>query len=269
MKFKKTLLAAIIASMGTGGGSIRPSVSSVSSTAGAEGSSIVHTVTLAGAVTGASAVYTFSLALGSASVGDLSTTPTLSNGVTLGAGNVTVPPGVSSFTATVATTQDALFEGAETYSITVEGLTGTGTINNDESAPVVTSVSSAAVTEGSAVVHTVAISGIAQASRVYAIALTDGTAVTADYTALLSNGMFSGGVTVSGGNITVPAGVTSFTVTVATTDDAIVETGETYTLTVGGASGTGTILDNDSAPPAVDLSVNSYVEDGYADDYFA
>ena len=53
-------------------------------------------------------------------------------------------------------------------------------------------------------------------------------------------------MTLSGGNITIPAGVTSFTVTVPTTNDTIDESDETIDLTVGGVAATGTIEDNDS-----------------------
>ena len=49
------------------------------------------------------------------------------------------------------------------------------------------------------------------------------------------------------GQITVPAGVTSFTVGYTTTQDNIFEADETTTLTIGGSSGTGTIT-NDDAP---------------------
>ncbi|MEH8181021.1 type I secretion C-terminal target domain-containing protein [Aeromonas allosaccharophila] len=52
----------------------------------------------------------------------------------------------------------------------------------------------------------------------------------------------------STGKITVPAGVTSFTVTVPTVNDTVDELDETLKLTVGGQDATGTIVDNDNAP---------------------
>ena len=87
----------------------------------------------------------------------------------------------------------------------------------------------------------------------YSLSLVDGTATGGgtDYTSTLVNANFSNGVTISGGTITVPAGVTSFTVTVPTTNDTIDEANETYTLNVGAASGTGTITDDDNAAPTI------------------
>ncbi|MBW3808306.1 hypothetical protein GL273_21445, partial [Aeromonas jandaei] len=61
---------------------------------------------------------------------------------------------------------------------------------------------------------------------------------------------FSNGVTYdpATGKISVPAGVTDFTVTVPTVNDTVDELDETLTLTVGGKEATGTIVDNDDAP---------------------
>jgi len=107
-----------------------PSVSSVSSVSGNEGTSLVHTVTLSAATT-ASAEYAYSLGGGtSTSVSDYTVPPTFSAGVTLSGGTLTVPSGVSSFTVTVAALTDGASEGSETYNLTVGGVTGVGTINN-------------------------------------------------------------------------------------------------------------------------------------------
>ncbi|UTW01068.1 hypothetical protein KDW99_08060 [Marinomonas rhizomae] len=48
--------------------------------------------------------------------------------------------------------------------------------------------------------------------------------------------------------------MTEFTATVATTDDTIDEADETFTLTVGGKTGTATIIDNDDAPTIDNVS---------------
>ncbi len=59
---------------------------------------------------------------------------------------------------------------------------------------------------------------------------------------------FSNGVTRNAdGTISVPSGVTSFTVSVVTTDDAALEASETLSLQIGNRTGTATILDNDGA----------------------
>ncbi|MDP2152444.1 MAG: type I secretion C-terminal target domain-containing protein, partial [Methylotenera sp.] len=61
--------------------------------------------------------------------------------------------------------------------------------------------------------------------------------------------------------ITVPAGVTSFTVTYPTTDDTIVESTETLTLTIEGVVGTGSILDNDRLNVAPVNTLQNYTTD--------
>ena len=97
--------------------------------------------------------------------------------------------------------------------------------------------------------QTVTLSAATTQPATYPFALT-GTTATAgtDFTA--ATPVFSNGVTLSGGVITVPAGVTSFTVTYPTAVDALVEApAETTALTVGGATGVGTIND-----PVADLT---------------
>ena len=230
-----------------------PAVSSITSATQIEGTSLVHTVTLASAVAVIDGLYPFSMSGVTATSGaDYTATPTFSAGVTRSGGTLTVPVGVSSFTITVSTTNDAVFEGTETYNVSVGGMTNTGTLTDNDSAPTVTGVSSASATEASSIVHTVTVTGTAQAAQTFAISLSGGTATGGgtDYTSTLTNGAFSAGVTISGGNISVPSGVTSFTVTVPTTADVLEEGNETYTLTIGGASGTGTIVDDDAPSPA-------------------
>ena len=155
-------------------------------------------------------------------------------------------------------TQDTIDEPNETYNLSVGGVTAVGTINDDDNAPTISSVSSAAATEASNILHTVTLSNASSVATTYTLSFTNGTASGADYTSALTNANFSNGVTVSGGTITVPAGVTSFTVSVPTTADTLNEANETYTLTVGGTSGTGTINDDDAAPSLTvnDVTVN-------------
>ena len=87
-----------------------------------------------------------------------------------------------------------------------------------------------------------------------------GTASAADYSGIT----FSDGVALSGGNLIVPAGVASFSVTIASFDDTAVEVAESLSVTVGGQTGSADILDNDvaanRAPVAVD-DVVTVVED--------
>jgi VCBS repeat-containing protein len=241
-----------------------PTVSTVSAATQIEGTTLVHTVTLSNA---SSVVTTFAYTLGGGSATgggtDYTTPPTFSNGVTLAAGVLSVPAGVTSFTISVPTTLDTIDEGAsETYDLSVGGVTAVGTITDDDNAPTISSVSAASATEATSLVHTVTLSNASSVATTYSLSLTDVTATGGgvDYTSTLTNTAFSNGVTISGGTITVPAGVTSFSVTVPTSADTIDEANETYTLSVGTASGTGTINDDDNAPTVSTVSAATQIE---------
>ncbi|WP_412705469.1 Poly(beta-D-mannuronate) C5 epimerase 5 [Aeromonas rivipollensis] len=112
--------------------------------------------------------------------------------------------------------------------------------------PDVTGVSSATVVEGATLQHVVTLSGATNVATEYSLSIAgSGThaASNSDWGTL----QFSHGVTYnsSTGKISVPAGVTSFTVSVPTVNDKLVEQTETLTLTVGSTTGAGTITDND------------------------
>ncbi|UQY35587.1 Ig-like domain-containing protein [Pseudomonas fulva] len=245
-----------------------PTVSTVSaavdSTGGQvdEGDNAVFTVNLSNA---SSTATTFSLALsaGTATAGSdyngTLTNQSFSNGVTYNAatGQVTVPAGVTSFTVTVPTINDTVSEPTESFSLTVGGQTGTATIIDNDAAPTVGSVSAAVdsaggqVDEGDNAVFTVNLTNASSTPTTFSLALNAGTATAgSDYNAALTNQSFSNGVTYNAatGQVTVPAGVTSFSVTVPTINDTVAEPTETFSLTVGGQTGTATIIDNDAAP---------------------
>ncbi|WP_290019652.1 VCBS domain-containing protein, partial [Aeromonas bestiarum] len=115
--------------------------------------------------------------------------------------------------------------------------------------PIVQSVSSESAVEGGNLLHTVVLSDTTQEATQYDFAIGgSGTnpASSLDWgTAQFSNGVIYNSAT---GKITVPAGVSGFTVTIPTVNDRLVEANETLTVTVGGQNGTGTIIDNDRAP---------------------
>lgn len=117
--------------------------------------------------------------------------------------------------------------------------------------PIVHSVSSENIVEGGNLQHTVTLSDATQEATQYDFAIRgngNNPASNQDW----GNAQFSNGVTYNSttGKITVPAGVTDFTVTIPTVNDRLVETNETLSVTIGGQSGTGTIVDNDRAPTA-------------------
>ena len=117
--------------------------------------------------------------------------------------------------------------------------------------PQVLGVSSESVTEGGNLLHKVTLSDATQEATEYDFAIRGSGNNPASYQDW-GNAQFSNGVTYNSttGKITVPAGVTDFTVTIPTVNDRLVETNETLSVTIGGQSGTGTIVDNDRAPTA-------------------
>ncbi|PTV97670.1 putative repeat protein (TIGR01451 family) [Rhodobacter aestuarii] len=218
-------------------------VVSVSDASATEGGNIVHTVTLSGATTAVEQIV-FSRSHVGTSDADLGT-PTFSNGVTLSNGVLSVPTGVSSFTITYPTVDDADDEGNETYTLTLRETQGTGTIVDNDGVPSITigSVGNATEAEGTDLAHLVTLSGTTVVPQTFTLTLSDGTTSAADYGSF----SFSDGVTLSGSTLTVPAGVSSFTITLAGAEDALIEGDEGYTLDIDGTQGTGTITDNDTA----------------------
>jgi hypothetical protein len=108
------------------------------------------------------------------------------------------------------------------------------------------------VIEGTAVVYTVNLNNVSGSPTTLAFKLGGDTASTEDY----GTPTFSDNVTLNAnGTITVPVGVTSFKVTVPTTPDTLPESTETLPLSVGGVTGTASIVDND-AIPKIDLDGN-------------
>ncbi|MFM5818959.1 Ig-like domain-containing protein, partial [Aeromonas sanarellii] len=117
--------------------------------------------------------------------------------------------------------------------------------------PTVQSVTGGSVVEGGMLSNSVVLSDATQEATQYDFAIRgsgSNPASNQDW----GNAQFSNGVTYNSttGKITVPAGVSGFTVTIPTVNDRLVEANETLSLTIGGQSGTGTILDNDRAPTA-------------------
>uniref|UniRef100_UPI0025B6C2B8 choice-of-anchor K domain-containing protein n=1 Tax=Aeromonas caviae TaxID=648 RepID=UPI0025B6C2B8 len=126
--------------------------------------------------------------------------------------------------------------------------------------PDVMGVANASVTEGATLQHVVTLSGATNVATEYSFSIAGSgahAASSADWGAL----QFTNGVTYNSttGKITVPAGVSSFTVSLATVNDTLPEFTETLAISVGGVSGTGTIVDNDLS---VRLSGGLVDEDG-------
>jgi gliding motility-associated-like protein len=106
------------------------------------------------------------------------------------------------------------------------------------------------VVEGQNIVYQVALSSATTAGNPQTYVFTIGGTATSgsDYNSTFT---FSNGVINNGdGTITVPGGVSSFTITVNTIDDAAIESLETLTVNVGNKSISSNILDNDAVTDA-------------------
>ncbi|MGR5194405.1 Calx-beta domain-containing protein, partial [Vibrio rotiferianus] len=241
-----------------------------------EGQAAEFKVTLSNA---SSSDQTYSLGLVNGTAGDNDYDTNVSNivfsdGVNYDAntGQITVPAGVTMFTATVETMQDTIDEPDETFDLQVGGVTGTATIQDDDDAPVITEVSLVGETipEGQAAEFKVTLSNASSSDQTYTIGLVNGTAGDDDYDTNVSNIVFSDGVNYDAntGQITVPAGVTMFTATVDTTQDTIDEPDETFFLEVGGVTGAATIQDDDDAPVITEVSlVGETIPEGQAAEF--
>jgi Cys-rich repeat protein len=108
------------------------------------------------------------------------------------------------------------------------------------------------VVEGNTLVYTVSLSKATTFRVTYLFSLSGVATADSDY--LTSQITLSNGVVLDNdGTISVPSGVSSFTVTVPTLDDESIEEAETLILNIGAVKTTGHILDNDGVtnPPAL------------------
>ncbi|MFR9720990.1 retention module-containing protein, partial [Aeromonas diversa] len=190
--------------------------------------------------------------------------------------DVVIKAGTTATTFEVASQDDAIDEPVEQFLVSVTDVSGggyekapalpnsvvTSVIDNDE-APDVDRVSDAldvrgeVVDEGESAVFTVTLTNGSSSETAFNWSLGDKSATLGlDYTRDVT---LSDGVTLSadGSQLIVPAGVTHFTVTVPTLEDSVDEQDETFTLTVGGKSGTATIIDNDAGPTIDSVSVTN------------
>ncbi|MEH0695622.1 Calx-beta domain-containing protein, partial [Vibrio alginolyticus] len=186
-------------------------------------------------------------------------------------GVVTVPAGQTEFDVRIASTDDAVYEGPEDFSVTVTGIgavqgsdTGTATIVDDGSGPGpdpdddrpnVTISDAGTINEGETANFKVTLSNASESTVQVELGLNLGDTETGDLGTLEYN-TGSGWVTVpNDGVVTVPAGQTEFDVRIAAIDDAVYEGPEDFSVTVtgigavqGSDTGTATIVDDGSGP---------------------
>ena len=179
--------------------------------------------------------------------------------------------GETTKTFNVQSTQDALFEGNETFTTTLSAATGgatisgtngtaIGSINNDDAAPVF-AISSASATEGSAIAFTVTRTGDAQAAQAVTVATSISGTDTASVTDFTPNSQ----------TLSFAQGETTKTFTVQTIQDVLPEADETFTATlttptngatIGTSTATGTINDDDNPRISLAIAPASVLEDG-------
>lgn len=113
--------------------------------------------------------------------------------------------------------------------------------------PSVISLNPASVMEGANLVFNVTLSSTTTSEQVLVLRFS-GTAVSGtDYNTTLRPLQFSNNVVNNNdGTISIPSGVSSFSITVPTVDDAVIESTKTLILTLGAKTVTGNILDNDA-----------------------
>ncbi len=180
---------------------------------------------------------------------------------------ITFKAGETSKTVEVATVQDEVSEGDETFTVTLSSPSGatlgpdaaaTVTIRDDE--PPVLSVADATVTEGDTAQVTLSLSRPVQKYIIAWWSVTDGTAGRGDHSGPSARQF-----------VLFEPGETEKTIRIGTADDALAEASETFTVTLHdpvqavlgeASSATVTILDNDTAPEPVASVADATVTEG-------
>jgi hypothetical protein len=209
-----------------------------------EGGTLIFTVAKAGAASGSFEV-SYATADGSAaSTADYASA----------SGTLAFAAGELSKTVSIATADDASYEGTESFVVNLSGATGSatitdaqaiGTITDNDAAPLPPSfaINDVSTTESGNLVFTVTKTGATSTSFSVNFATANGTAASGDYAA-------------NSGTLTFAASDITKTITIVTTEDATAESNETVLVNLsdatGGAAitdaqGLGTIVDNEVA----------------------
>lgn len=185
-------------------------------------------------------------------------------------GTITFAAGQTSKTVTVGVVGDTVVESNETLTVTLSNPSGatisrgaaTGTIANDDvTSPPTISIADASRSEGN--------SGTANMAFIVSLSKASATPVTVRYATSNATAMSGTDYVSTSGTITFAAGETSKTINVSILGDTAVEPDEALTVTLSAPSGatlsraaaTGTITNDDVAPPPVDT--------GWGTAYFA
>lgn len=170
-------------------------------------------------------------------------------------GTLTFAPGESSKTITVNVLGDTLDELPETFRVVLSGATGAaittdtaiGTIVDDDPPPVVSISDPAATTETN---------GNSVLNFTVALSTASGQTVTVQYSTVAGSAQDGSDFTGSSGTLTFAPGETTKTIPITILGDTLNEADETFQVqisgptlaTLGNATATGTIIDNDPLP---------------------
>ena len=182
-------------------------------------------------------------------------TATAGTDYTTTSGTLTFTPGQTQQTISVPVIGDALNEPNETFQVTLSNPTNatiasgsaTGTITNDDGVPQL-SIGNASVTEGN--------SSSVTAPFTVTLSAASGQTVTVGYATAAGTAAAGSDFTTTAGTLTFAPGTTTQTINVPVLPDTIDEANETFTVglsnatnaTISTTTGTGTIVDNDTAP---------------------
>lgn len=127
-------------------------------------------------------------------------------------------------------------------------------------APTVVSIANATETEGNTLTHLVRLSAKTTTTTTVPFTINNQTALQGqDFEAPT----FNKGVSLSQNTLSIPAGVSEFSIFVAAIDDRDVENTETYTIQSGSSTATGTIKDNDTSVPSTYCTAQNTRNDSY------
>jgi uncharacterized repeat protein (TIGR01451 family) len=217
-----------------------------------EGTASTLTFTLS-AANNANTVINIATSDGTATVSDYAATTS----------TITIPAGQTTYTVTIASTNDAIPESSEYFTLNATVTSGntsnvsyaaTITISDNDTIPTLTFYN-ASITEGSSQTKYANLSNPYHSNIVINFVSTIGTAGTADFTSISTSK-------------TILAGNTSTSLLIATANDALIESNETFTINVTSAtisnspvSTTITIVDNDTLPTAT-FGLNTSIIEG-------
>ena len=182
-------------------------------------------------------------------------------------GTVTIPTGSTTATITIPIIDDLIVEGSETVIVTLTAITSgaaslgatliaTNTIADNDSATVtIANTTNGAEAGPTAGVFTLTQSKASATNTIIAYTVAGSATSGTDYTAL-------------SGTVTIPAGATTATITIAVIDDVVLDAGETVIVTLSSITSgmatlgaplnaTNTITDNDTAAFTIAKAVNA------------